>query len=278
MAFFTSTVRQAGFAPPPTSSSSNNGANDFADIFAPPDNASGRRFPPSALDFGDELAALMDERAGSAGGGGGPGGGPTYPPHNIFDVSAPPHAAHALGLHNEYPHAHTNFNSTLPALNSSMRYEPHGGSPGTGAGAARGSPSPGAVPGSPHSPVLSPSTALASALSAAHLGAGAGASRASRSRSRPPLTASLSAFCPVVCWWYALFTDAYIHLSPSIGAGSTHGGPARTTRARRTGSVSGTSPPPVGAYARSGAVGIPRGGGGSHNGGASNGGDWFSSS
>ena len=201
MAFFTSTVRQAGFAPPPASGSSSNGANDFADIFAGPDGAggsSGRRFPPSALDFGDELAALMDERSSSGqSGGGGGGNGPTYPPHNIFDISAPPHAAHALGLHNDYPHAHTNFNSTLPALNSTMRYEPHNGSPGNGAGPARGSPSPGANPGSPHSPILSPSTALASALSAAHLGAGAGASRASRSRSRPPLAASLSAFRPI---------------------------------------------------------------------------------
>ena len=68
MAFFTSTVRQAGFAPPPANGSSSNGANDFADIFAGPDGAGGscgRRFPPSALDFGDDLAALMDERSSS---------------------------------------------------------------------------------------------------------------------------------------------------------------------------------------------------------------------
>ncbi|KAH7912774.1 hypothetical protein BJ138DRAFT_740585 [Hygrophoropsis aurantiaca] len=78
------------------------------------------------VDFSDELAGLIapeHER------------GDPYR-HNIFDISAPASAAHTHGmyqppaqgqsphdLHHQPTHAH--FNSTLPALNSSMRYEPH---------------------------------------------------------------------------------------------------------------------------------------------------------
>ncbi|KII91351.1 hypothetical protein PLICRDRAFT_123029 [Plicaturopsis crispa FD-325 SS-3] len=57
------------------------------------------------------------------------------PPHNIFDISAPStHHSHRAHQHQQFslpshsstlpPHDY-NLNSTLPALNSSMRYDPH---------------------------------------------------------------------------------------------------------------------------------------------------------
>ncbi|KAL6301449.1 helix-loop-helix DNA-binding domain-containing protein [Sparassis latifolia] len=168
------------------------------------------------------------------------------PPHNIFDISAPtPHhshqqayqqqqqqqqqqgahayslppasALHPHGLHDFTTHAH--FNSTLPALGSSMRYEP----PPASAGADPASvpsfssshlsslstfpdfhmPPSGRTP-SPHTPAAPPHAASFSR---------------SRSRSRPP--------------------TAHPHEPPS-----TNGGPARRTRAKR-GSLSSVSPPPL---------------------------------
>ncbi|KAG2351388.1 hypothetical protein BDR07DRAFT_37682 [Suillus spraguei] len=84
----------------------------------------------TALDFTDDLATLIDSHASHE--------RSTYDAdpyrHNIFDISAP--ATHyrppsstdiypnSQQQHtNDLPHAH--FNSTLPALNSSLRYEPH---------------------------------------------------------------------------------------------------------------------------------------------------------
>ncbi|KAG5729078.1 hypothetical protein E4T56_gene3122 [Termitomyces sp. T112] len=78
-------IRQEGFHPQDPS----------FDLFAPfvPDAL--RKFPPGpAMDLADELAFI--DRA-------------PRPPHNIFDVSAPDYPPH--------------FNQTLPALNSSLRYE-----------------------------------------------------------------------------------------------------------------------------------------------------------
>ncbi|KAJ7093456.1 helix-loop-helix DNA-binding domain-containing protein [Mycena belliarum] len=211
-----------------------------------------------AGDFNDELASLINPQSnerstqspthdgyGGGGGKGGGGGGGEYtvngeyrpPPHNIFDISAPGahhhhhahHAGSASSTSSSFP-AHFSlpssssasngnngnnnnngsngnnngggggspgglgdgappyhFNSTLPALNSSMRYDPH-----------------------PHGVAYMPSPSSFRSPSPHH-----GSSR-SRSRSRPPSS----------------------HLSTPAG------GPTRTTRARRNGSLSSTSPPP----------------------------------
>ncbi|KAF9226212.1 HLH-domain-containing protein [Gyrodon lividus] len=94
----------------------------------------------STIDFADELASLIDphisshERSTNS-------HSPTYDDpyrHNIFDISAPTSAQqHQHHHHQHHPSSSANdiyhspsdlplhFNSTLPALNSSMRYEPH---------------------------------------------------------------------------------------------------------------------------------------------------------
>ncbi|KAG6900228.1 hypothetical protein C0993_001047 [Termitomyces sp. T159_Od127] len=95
-------IRQEGFHP----AHPHDAAPGF-DPFGPfvPDPF--RKFPAPAMDFGDELVSLMshdrpaDDRY------------PARPPHNIFDVSAP-------APPDPYP---PHFNQTLPALNSSLRYE-----------------------------------------------------------------------------------------------------------------------------------------------------------
>ncbi|KAG1843900.1 hypothetical protein F4604DRAFT_1937885 [Suillus subluteus] len=161
MSSYSTTVRQEGFqlpSPAHTASSSSETPTSPpptspTDLFMPPNLSflpdSFRKFPsaaqahshhqptttPSAIDFTDDLASLIDSH--------------THPHHasherstydadpyrhNIFDISAP--ATHfrppsstdiypnSQQQHtNDLPHAH--FNSTLPALNSSMRYEPH---------------------------------------------------------------------------------------------------------------------------------------------------------
>ncbi|KAJ7598392.1 helix-loop-helix DNA-binding domain-containing protein [Mycena floridula] len=95
MSFF-QTIRQEGFHPEnpemPSTAYMNHGKSQ------------------NSMDFTDELASLIDtshERSTTADDGYRP------PTHNIFDTSS-------LSL--DY---HNHFNSTLPALNSSMRYDPH---------------------------------------------------------------------------------------------------------------------------------------------------------
>lgn len=148
-------VRQEGFQlpPSPSSSPSNTATSSPPDpqsnnLFMPPNLSflpdSFRKFPsaaqahsqhqpttPGAIDFTDDLVTLIDshphhpsnERS-------------TYDPdpyrHNIFDISAPtshyrpPSSTDIYPHTNDLPvHTHTNFNSTVPALNNNMRYEPH---------------------------------------------------------------------------------------------------------------------------------------------------------
>ncbi|KAF8067684.1 HLH-domain-containing protein [Lyophyllum atratum] len=113
-------IRQEGFHPPQDSSSTPPPPHNF-DLFNPflPDPF--RKFPagPStSMDFSDELASLIQ-------------GPPSHdrshsddryhhrPPHNIFDISAPTPAPNNADPQSYPPH----FNQTLPALNSSLRYE-----------------------------------------------------------------------------------------------------------------------------------------------------------
>jgi len=151
------------------------------------------------MDFRDDLANLH---------GSGPDSADHSYRHNIFDVSAPstssPHSQ--LNFNHEFHnphhtdhhqqsmqqhHHHAYLNSTLPALNSSMRYDPL--PPPDSFGFSSSAASNGLQRHTP-SPIDSHT------------------SRQSRSRSRPPT------------------------------AGPT--GVVRTTRTRRTGSMSSTSPPP----------------------------------
>lgn len=185
-------------------------------------------------------------------------------PHNIFDISAPTsHQHHSLhGQHHFQPSSASStasafpphltgnpnsnmnnnshdfaphFNSTLPALNSSMRYEPLPDPPAQPSSAGlsssfsnqfRHTPSP-TISGH-HHPVVSHR----------HHGSTASVTSRSRSRSRPPSTPG---------------GPSSLNTAP-VGVTSTNGGPARTTRARRTSSISGTSPPPP---ARPQAIVIP---------------------
>lgn len=88
---------------------------------------------PSAIDFTDDLATLIDAHPHHASHERSTYDADPYR-HNIFDISAPANHyrppsstdifPNSQQQHtNDLPHAH--FNSTLPALNSSMRYEPH---------------------------------------------------------------------------------------------------------------------------------------------------------
>ncbi|KAJ7199186.1 helix-loop-helix DNA-binding domain-containing protein, partial [Mycena pura] len=246
-------VRQEGFhlpSPPPTTDTPPPAHDSHsANLFA-----MGHGFHPNGpgLDLNDELASLINPQSnerstqspsGAAYEGGTPNDGFRPPPHthNIFDISAPSHQHHhhvgsASSTSSSFPshfslpsagggggaggnangaNANANgnggggngngsgggsphglgdapqpgpqyhFNSTLPALNSSMRYDPH-----------------------PHTSYI-PSPSSFRSPSPHH-------SR-SRSRSRPP--------------------------SGHLGA-TPAGGPTRTTRTRRNGSISSTSPPP----------------------------------
>ncbi|KAH7925040.1 HLH-domain-containing protein, partial [Leucogyrophana mollusca] len=141
-----SVVRQDGFQlPSPAHTTSSASPSETAtasppantDLFMPHNISflpeSFRKFPSAAaahppptanVDFSDELATLIaadqhqqsHERSTHS---------PNPDPyrHNIFDISAPQQSMYPHpDLHT---HTHTHFNSTLPALNSSMRYEPH---------------------------------------------------------------------------------------------------------------------------------------------------------
>ncbi|KAJ7056175.1 helix-loop-helix DNA-binding domain-containing protein [Mycena amicta] len=203
-------IRQEGFhlpSPPPGADTPS--PSDSSSLFMGPHTHS---FHP---DLNDELASLMsNERSTQSPGAYGDNGGPDNgyrPPahtHNIFDISAPSAAHHqhhvgassnggpgSNGSGSPNGHAHGlgdapqpgpqyHFNSTLPALNSSMRYDPH--------------------------PPYIPSPSSFRSPSPHH-------HSRSRSRSRPPSS----------------------HL-----ASTPAGGPTRTTRTRRNGSISSTSPPP----------------------------------
>lgn len=96
MAFFHSTIRQEGFHP-------ENPEMSFMN-----DQFSSRKHQPASLDFHDELASLIDPVHDRQ-----PPDDPYRSTHNIFDTS--------ISLHDYHNH----FNSTLPALNSSMRFDPH---------------------------------------------------------------------------------------------------------------------------------------------------------
>ncbi|KAF8880463.1 helix-loop-helix DNA-binding domain-containing protein [Gymnopilus junonius] len=204
--------------------------------------------------------------------------------HNIFDISAPTsinnnngnnlNGAHPSSvssttsttgfgangagstpssLHSEYHphHAPPGFNSTLPALNSSMRYEPHAGSPinappsafhnfnvpgGAGAGLNRHTPSP-IHSHSMHSPILGGNSG---GMGHHHSHSHGGHVSRSRSRSRPPTGGATSSSA----------SNSNGNNSTGNNAGGI--GPARTTRARRNNSVSGTSPPPFGHHGHHG--------------------------
>ncbi|KAF9235621.1 hypothetical protein BU15DRAFT_77852 [Melanogaster broomeanus] len=113
----------------------------------PHPSASTPTIPSSAIDFADELASLIDTHPHSSSHersthshSPGPSYDDTYR-HNIFDISAPTSAHHHHHHNHHHPsssandiyhsptdlpvHPHAHFNSTLPSLNSSMRYEPH---------------------------------------------------------------------------------------------------------------------------------------------------------
>ncbi|EFI26814.1 hypothetical protein CC1G_15737 [Coprinopsis cinerea okayama7 len=229
----------------------------------------------------DLVSLIGDRNGGpaGAGGGGGSGGGGGntgasagggsggayeegyHRPHNIFDVSSPipvnsnhPNGAHngpgsqpsslhspSTSLHDYQHHPPPHFNSTLPALNSSMRYEPP----------------PENNPLTPSSPNVPPSsyhvphngfTRHTPSPSHSHPGSIPIDGR-SRSRSRPP---SSGAAGP------GSATSAAMNALNSGGVG-----PARTTRPRRGSSISGTSPPPL--HGRPHAIVIPGGSRPSHS-------------
>jgi len=228
------------------------------------------------MDFSDELASLIADRSpnnphaqpSSSNSSSNQyedhhryGAGTT---HNIFDVSAVPHPSSVsstttggLGsqpssLHSDYHHHTQVFNSTLPALNSSMRYEPlpppahQQGSP-----SMNNNPPPSAyhtfsVGNNRHTP--SPIHGVHSPIMNSHHN-----DARSRSRSRPPASSaggpsSLSN------------TDNKNPTSPTLANAQNVSsiGPARTTRARRNNSVSSTSPPPYGGmHGRPHAIVIP---------------------
>ncbi|KAJ7034583.1 hypothetical protein C8F04DRAFT_1234202 [Mycena alexandri] len=267
-------VRQEGFhlpSPPPTADTPPHDPNLFASMGHNPAFNTG--------DFNDELASLIGQSSersthtqspvgynnnhdgSSSSSNGGDGYRPPPHTHNIFDISAPHSAQHqqhqqqhhhqgsasstssSFPSHFSLPASSTphnangnnggaspnsnhgegagptpqpyHFNSTLPALNSSMRYDPHPPPPSSAGGSySMASPSSFRSP-SPH------------------------ASR-SRSRSRPP--------------------SSHMAQQPTPA-----GGPTRTTRARRNGSLSSTSPPPRPVPQ---AIVIPSGHGSTNTGGA----------
>ncbi|KAF9527617.1 hypothetical protein CPB83DRAFT_836411 [Crepidotus variabilis] len=222
-------------------------------------------------------------------------------PYNIFDTSAPPGASAALNggaagtngnqpgahpssvssttsgfsVHSEYhPHQHPPppFNSTLPALNSSMRYEPHPDPPYN----PRHTPSPIHSQAGVHSPILPPPPPPHVANAAAHhhhqqhqqhhphTHTQNHINSRSRSRSRPPTSSSSNEGGSAANG--VTVNPAGVTVNSAAGGI----GPARTTRTRRNNSVSSTSPPP---YGRPHAIVIP----GSRGAGSGNG-NWFVSS
>ncbi|KAH9835445.1 HLH-domain-containing protein [Rhodofomes roseus] len=249
-----------------------------------------RKFPASAdtaagMDFTDELASLINSEHQSSErstqNGASHNGNPYEeyrpPTHNIFDISAPTshhhHSAHShsQSFHPQSPFslgssnnpngnnnqqqqapefAHGNFNSTLPALGSSMRYEPppapHSPFSLSHSQHSQGLAHPLGTPGAEPSSVSSFSSHLSSlSFSTAGNTPGQGdllghpggqrqtpspvsvasPTEFSRSRSRSTTRQSQSA-------------------QQQGEPPSTNGGPARRTRAKR-GSVSSVSPPPL---------------------------------
>jgi hypothetical protein len=264
-------IRQEGFVPDDLFSS-----NIHAKYPASPLNL------PS-MDFGDELAGLMADGNRSPNG---------YHQqhhhhqqsvhdhyrHNIFDTSSVSSTASVYpafngsqpsSLHSDF----ASFHSTLPASNSSMRYDPpppqhpqqqqqqhdstsnpppssfHSHSHLT-SNSNRHSPSP-VGSGSLHSPVMG---------SSASAGRDVGCRSRSGSDSRLPVVASDS-------------SSSSSNTNSANGGTTGSIGPARTSRTRRNGSISGTSPPPLGhGHGRPHAIVIP----GSGRGGAATGsGSWF---
>ena len=195
--------------------------------------------------------------------------------HNIFDISAPT-SHHQSSHHNHFGHqnpsfslppasslhsanlhgpssvhsthplheftAHSHFNSTVPAIGSSMRYEPPSNNPSSPTAANGNNPFAGGEPSSfsSHMSNLSSMSSFPNltAQSDFHLSQGAngqarqtpspvsangGATEFSRSRSRSRAPANA--------------------LDPA-NPPSTNGGPARRTRTKRN-SVSSVSPPPL---------------------------------
>ncbi|KAH0834697.1 hypothetical protein J3R83DRAFT_10224 [Lanmaoa asiatica] len=145
MAYPPPLVRQDGFqlpSPAHTASPKSTPDDDRDEQLFMPHNISFlpeplRRFPAQAhshqpthhqqpIDFADELANLIETPHVSSHERSTHSRSPnddTYR-HNIFDISAP---TPAQQQHHQdiYQHDYAHFNSTLPALNSSMRYEPH---------------------------------------------------------------------------------------------------------------------------------------------------------
>jgi hypothetical protein len=209
----------------------------------------------SGEEFNDDLVSLMGDRAsgnphpgpngaansgagatGASGGGGYDEG--YHRTHNIFDVSSPipvnnqaanppgsqPSSLHSpsTSLHDYHNHPPPHFNSTLPALNSSMRYEPP----------PENNP---LTPSSPQVPPSSYHNGFARKTPSPPHGQGI-PNRNERSRSRPPSSTGV----------------------PNTALNTGGIGPARTTRTRRGSSMSGTSPPPL--QGRPHAIMIPGGG------------------
>ncbi|KAI0747118.1 helix-loop-helix DNA-binding domain-containing protein [Daedaleopsis nitida] len=266
---------------PPASTSNSGSSNQFDNLFVPPLFSVPdpfRKFPShtsndqsaSTMDFTDELASLIatspsqahphnnsHERSTQS-----PGAYDDYRSHhthNIFDISAPPPTTNHLIITTSITRtppspspppppstrpftAHSHFNSTVPAIGSSMRYEPPSNNQSSPVTTNGNNPFSAAEPSSfsSHISGISSFSNLA-APSDFHLnqspngqpngqrqtpspvsanGNAAEFSR-SRSRSRAPQTSLDPANPP-----------------------STNGGPARRTRTKRN-SVSSVSPPPL---------------------------------
>ncbi|KAG6370919.1 hypothetical protein JVT61DRAFT_10945 [Boletus reticuloceps] len=139
-------VRQDGFqlpSPTHTASPKSTPEDDRDDQLFMPHNISYlpepfRKFPAQAhahhpahpqqpIDFADELANLIEPPHVSSHERSTHSRSPnedTYR-HNIFDISAPTPVQQQQHHQDIYQHDYAHFNSTLPALNSSMRFEPH---------------------------------------------------------------------------------------------------------------------------------------------------------
>lgn len=276
-------------SPPSSHGTPSNAQNNFDpnNLFLPPFLSIPdpfRKFPASAdtaasMDFTDELASLISNEHQSSerstqnhqNGHGGAYEEYRAPTHNIFDISAPtshqhhPSHSHSHSFHAQSPFslgnsnngapqpefAHSNFNSTLPALGSSMRYEPPPGpaphSPfslnGPSShqqGLAHSLGTPGAEPSSVNS--------FSSHLSSLSFST---ASNAQPDLLSHPQHHQRQTPSPVSVTSPTEFSRSRSRSTTRQGQQqqqgeppSTNGGPARRTRAKR-GSVSSVSPPPL---------------------------------
>ncbi|EDR06973.1 uncharacterized protein LACBIDRAFT_299430 [Laccaria bicolor S238N-H82] len=134
-------------------------------------------------------------------------------PTNFFSSSTTTNKGSQLSSVHDAYQQHP-FDSTLPAINSGMRYDP---------------PSPSSAPLPPSSTTNLPPSSFHPAH--AHL---TRHTRSPASRSRPRLRPPSSSSAP------------FPPLSAANGSGGM--GPARTTRARRNDSIPGISPPPFGVH------------------------------